>query len=70
MDKNFEIIWDMVLTTDRAVGANRPDIVVRDKINKKIPILDISCPSDVNVVAKENEKINKCSGLSVELSKM
>ena len=61
MDKNVEIIWDMVLTTDRAVGANRPDIVVRDKRNKKILILDISCPSDVNVIAKENDKINKYS---------
>ena len=70
MDRNYEITWDMVLTTDRAVGANRPDIVVRDKIKKKVLILDISCPSDVNVVAKENEKINKYSGLRVELSKM
>ena len=70
MVKNVKIIWDMVLTTDRAVGANRPNIVVRDKKNKRVLILDVSCPSDVNVVAKENEKINKYSPLRVELSKM
>ena len=33
-------------------------------------IIDVSCPSDVNVTAKENEKIAKYSGLRVELSKM
>ena len=70
MDNKAEIIWDMLLTTDRQVGANRPDIVVRDKINKKVFIIDISCPSDVNVNAKENEKIAKYSGLRVELAKM
>ena len=52
----------MVLTTDRAVGANRPDIVIRDKMNKKVYIIDISCPSDVNVNAKEQEKISKYTG--------
>ena len=70
MDNKVEIIWDMLLTTDRAVGANRPDIVVREKVNKKVFIIDISCPSDKNVNAKENEKIAKYSGLRVELAKM
>ena len=70
LDNRIEILWDMVLTTDRAVGANRPDLVVPDKINKKVYIIDISCPSDVNVNTKENEKISKYSGLWVELGKM
>ena len=65
-----DVIWDMLLTTDQQVGANRPDIVVRDKANKKAFIIDISCPSDANVIAKENEKITKYSGLRVELAKM
>ena len=33
-------------------------------------IIDISCPSDINVKAKEHEKISKYSGLWVELGKM
>ena len=56
MDDRVELVWDMVLTTDRAVGSNRPDIVIRDK-KKKVYIIDISCPRDVNVKSKENEKI-------------
>ena len=70
IDRNVEILWDMTLVTDRAVGANRPDIVIRDKLEKKVFIIDISCPSDVNVLTKENEKVAKYSALRVELSKM
>ena len=60
----------MTLNTDRQIGANKPDIVLRDKAARKTFIIDISCPSDVNVQSKENEKITKYSGLRVELSKM
>ena len=60
----------MIITTDRDVGANRPDIVLRDKVKRMTYIIDISCPSDVNVNAKENEKIAKYSALRVELGKM
>ena len=66
----MEIIWDMILASDGQVGANRPNLVIRDKTNKKVYIIDVSCPSDVNVIAKENEKIAKYSGLRVELAKM
>ena len=52
------------------MGANRPDIVIRDKSEKVTYILDVSCPSDVNVTSKENEKLSKYSGLRVELAKM
>ena len=70
MNTNVELIWDMLLTTDRNVGANRPDIVIRDKRKNKVFIIDVSCPSDVNVEKKENEKLSKYSALRVELGKM
>ena len=70
MNKDIELLWDMTLNTDRQVGANRPDIVLRDKASKKTYIIDISCPSDKNVTPKENEKMAKYSGLRVEPGKM
>ena len=70
MTKNIELLWDMTLNTDRQIGANKPDIVIRDKPAQKTYIIDISCPSDVNALSKENEKISKYSGLRVELGKM
>ena len=68
--KNVEIIWDMPLSTDRPHVFNRPDIVVREKANKKCYIIDISCPNDINVAQKEQEKITKYSGLRIELGRM
>ena len=70
MTKSVEIVYDQVISTDRPVGANRPDILVRDKLNRKTYIIDISCPCDVNVVLKEAEKVSKYSLLKNELLKM
>ena len=67
---DVEVIYDQVMTTDREVGANRPDIVVKDKKNKITYIIDISCPCDVNVIKKEAEKISKYGTLKRELLRM
>ena len=70
MLNNVEILYDTVLNTDRPHVFNRPDIVVRDKKNKKCYIIDVSCPNDINVSEKEQEKVSKYSGLRVELGRM
>ena len=70
MLRNVEILYDSILNTDRPHVFNRPDIVVRDKENKKRYIIDVSCPNDINVNEKEQEKISKYSGLRVELARM
>ena len=63
-------IYDQVITTDRPVGANRPDLIVRDIAKKKVLIVDVSCPCDLNVEKKELEKVSKYAGLKVELQRM
>ena len=70
LSKNVEIAYNQVITTDRPIGANRPDILIRDIGEKKTYIVDISCPCDVNVAIKENEKISKYGALRKELIKM
>ena len=65
-----EIVYDQLITTDRPIGANRPDILVRDKINSKVYVIDVSCPCDTNVWKKEAEKISKYGPLKVELQRM
>ena len=70
MERNVEIIYDQVLSTDRPVGANRPDIVVRDMSKKKVWVIDVSCPCDTNVEKKEGEKVGKYAGLVAELQRM
>ena len=70
LSKNTEILWDSIISTERPYVFNRPDIVIRDKIGKKTYIIDISCPNDINVSDKEQEKITKYSGLRLELGRM
>ena len=70
LNKDVEVVYDQVITTDRPVVANRPDILVRDLKKKKVYIIDISCPYDANVCKKENEKISKYSALRVELQRL
>ena len=70
MLKNVEITYDSVISTERPHVFNRPDIIVRDKVKRKCYIIDVSCPNDINVSQKEQEKITKYSGLRLELGRM
>ena len=70
LSKTTEIIWDSIISTERPYVFNRPDIIIRDKKGKKTYIIDISCPNDINVSDKEQEKITKYSGLRLELGRM
>ena len=65
-----EIVYDQVIATTRPIGANRPDIIVKDMNSNMAYIIDVSCPVDVNVEKKEAEKVAKYMGLSAELNRM
>ena len=45
-DDNITPLWDMSANTDRAITANRPDIVVKDSVNPPYKLIDITVPSD------------------------
>ena len=70
LQKNVEVVYDQVIHTSRPIGANRPDLVVKDMSKKKALIIDIACPNDINVIPKESEKISKYQPLCAELRKM
>ena len=44
--------------------SNRPDIVLFDYAVNKIYFIEISCPADVNVFTKEQDKIQKYQSLA------
>ena len=67
---DVEITYDQVIMTTRPIGANRPDIIIKDKTQKKTLIIDVACPVDTNIYKKESEKISKYGGLRVELERM
>ena len=59
---------DFSLTTDARVTYNHPGLVVFQKCEQKILLVEVSCLSDANVSDKEQEKISKYLPLSQELS--
>ena len=69
-DRNVTILWDFPIHTDRTIQANRPDIIIKDKVKRTCQMIDMSVPSDNNVSAKEFEKISKYKDLEIEVTKM
>jgi hypothetical protein len=63
------VMWDFSIHTDRKINANRPDIVVRDKLKKTCLLIDVSIPSDRNTSLKTFEKISKYKDLEIEIEK-
>jgi fructose-1,6-bisphosphatase/sedoheptulose 1,7-bisphosphatase-like protein len=50
--------------------ANRPDIIIKNKKDKTCLLIDVTIPSDKNVLQKEAEKKLKCKNLSIEIQRM
>ena len=60
----------MPIQTDRAITANRPDIVIKNKRENKCTLIDVAIPSDKNTSIKVSEKLSKCKDLEVEIACM
>ncbi|TWW80141.1 hypothetical protein D4764_10G0011710 [Takifugu flavidus] len=52
------------------VVANQPDVVVIDKHQKTVVLIDVAIPSDSNIRKKEHEKLEKYQGLKEEIERM
>ena len=61
-----KILWDFILATSHNHPSNRHDIVLYDFRQQEIFFIEISCPADINVSIKEDEKINKCLSLATD----
>ena len=68
--KSVDVLYDQVLRTDLEVGANRPDLVIKDKVAKKAYIIDVTCPCDINIYKAEATKVAKYMRLKGQLQKM
>ena len=63
------ILWDFPIRTDRTIQTNRPDIVIKHKLNKTCQLIDMSVPIDSNISAKEFEKLSKYKDLEIKIPK-
>ena len=63
------ILWDMPIQTDKEIKANRPDIVVKDKLERTCLLIDMSIPTERNTSLKAVEKLSKYKDLEIEIEK-
>ena len=67
-NNEIKLLWDFGMVTDHMISHNRSDITVFLRRDHRILFVEIACPADVNVLAKEDEKILKYQGLAREVS--
>ena len=65
--KNYKLLWDLPIQTNKELINKKPNLIIIDKSNKNFQIIDKAIPSDYNVIAKRNEKIMKYTDLSSEI---
>jgi hypothetical protein len=64
-------MWDRIVITDKHIPANRPDIILINKTDKVIYLIDIAVPNNNNNLMKTyNEKVNKYQELAEEIKRM
>ncbi|TWW67366.1 hypothetical protein D4764_02G0004070 [Takifugu flavidus] len=69
-NKQAKILWDFQIQTDKMMVTNQPDIVMVDKHQKTVVVIDVAIPSDSNIRKKEHEKLEKYQGLKEEIERM
>ena len=66
----YKIPCDFTIQCDIKIEARRPDIVIIDKTEKEVKIVDVTIPLHVLVNEGEEEKIEKYKMLEDEIARM
>ena len=64
------LYWDRSVITDRTIVANKPDIVIIDRSQRRAVLVDITIPHDENLVKAEKDKLSKYLDLAHEVTDM
>ena len=64
------ILRDFPIHTDRTIQENKPDITIKERKEKTSKLIDFPFPMDVNISAKEFEKLQKYKNLQIEAERM
>ena len=51
-------MWNISIKTATKISHNKPDLGIWDKANKMCSIVEFSCPADINIMQKANNKIS------------
>jgi hypothetical protein len=50
------VLWNQAVQTDREVTANRPDIIIKNKIEKTCTLIDVAIPADRMSCKRKRER--------------
>ena len=64
------LYWDRSIITDRTIVANRPNIVLVVRSERRAVLVDITVPHDENLVKAEKDKLSKYLDLAHEVTAM
>ena len=53
-----EYWWNLYISTVQKVPYNKPDLVIWNTKEKRCNIVEFSCPADINITKKEEEKLS------------
>ena len=60
---DYEYWWNVPIKTSTKLPHSKPDILIWNKKTKTCSVIEISCPADVNITRKTNEKLQKYAPL-------
>ena len=69
-NEEFTIIWDIQFHMDRAIKANKSDLIIKSKKEKFCTLIDMAVPSDRNTSVKVAKKLSKYKDLEIEIARM
>lgn len=69
-NESFRLYYDRAVITDKQVTNNRPDIVVVEKKDKHVILVDVAVPNNNNIFEKYQEKKAKYAELAIEIKQM
>ena len=61
------ILWDFFIHTDRTIQVNKPGITIKDRKEKTCKLIDFTFPMDINIFAKDFEKLSKCKDFQIKV---
>lgn len=61
-----KLVWDFEFHLRKTATARRPDLILEDKIKKRIWICDMACPQQCNVETKRLDKLTRYRQLAFE----
>src|SRR6266576_3517472 len=69
-NEEVKILWEVPVRTDKKINANRPDIILINKQEKTVKLVDITVPQDYNIQKKEKAKEYHYCDLNIEVQRL